>query len=281
VYKGRHREVRMKEMKKRIVERSGLLRKPGMVVLLMGCLFFFSGIMSAQEQVKDDVEALNSFKKSEIHFEKGEQLLKKEKDTKAEKSLKKCIEIFPQHAQAHYYLSKIFYKKNNLQEALTYISKARQYYKVYVMMNRLEKQKKLEELNESMRGIRKELEFQDWGGRRDELRRGLVEAQKKVKGLRENLKAYLLSANITLGDYHYFHGNIYFKLKKYQDANNQYVEAIKLNPKHGDAYNNLAILFFMIKDYDKALDYLNQAESNGGNVNPKFKEAVLKAIQEK
>ena len=32
------------------------------------------------------------------------------------------------------------------------------------------------------------------------------------------------------------------------------------------------------KTYQKALDYLNQAESHGVTVNPKMKEAVLKGL---
>lgn len=35
----------------------------------------------------------------------------------------------------------------------------------------------------------------------------------------------------------------------------------------------------MGKQYQKALDYLNQAEANGAKINPEFKNAILKALE--
>jgi tetratricopeptide (TPR) repeat protein len=79
-------------------------------------------------------------------------------------------------------------------------------------------------------------------------------------------------------DYYYFTGNIFMKMKKYNDAHANYLEALKLNPLHGNASNNLASLYFMIKKYQQALDYLTQAEANGVKINPEFKKAILKAL---
>jgi tetratricopeptide (TPR) repeat protein len=79
-------------------------------------------------------------------------------------------------------------------------------------------------------------------------------------------------------DYYYFNGNIFMKLKKYNEAHANYIEALKQNPLHGNASNNLASLYYMIKKYQQALDYLNQAEANGVKINPEFKKAILKAL---
>ena len=59
----------------------------------------------------------------------------------------------------------------------------------------------------------------------------------------------------------------------------QYLEAIKINPQHGNAYNNLANLYFMAKQYQKALDCLNKAEANGAEIKPELKKATLKALE--
>jgi tetratricopeptide (TPR) repeat protein len=80
-------------------------------------------------------------------------------------------------------------------------------------------------------------------------------------------------------DYFYLHGNIFFKIKRYKEAHEQYQEAIKINPKHGNAYNNLANLYYIAKQYQKALDCLNLAEAHGAKINPEFKKAILKAIE--
>ncbi len=67
-------------------------------------------------------------------------------------------------------------------------------------------------------------------------------------------------------------------MKQFQEAFAQYKEAIRINPQYGDAYNNLANLYFMAKQYQKALDCLEQAEANGAKINPEFRKAVKKAL---
>jgi tetratricopeptide (TPR) repeat protein len=59
-----------------------------------------------------------------------------------------------------------------------------------------------------------------------------------------------------------------YKLKKFEESQKQYLLAIKINPGHGDAYNNLANLYYLAKQYQKALDCLNRAEANGVKTNP-------------
>ena len=59
----------------------------------------------------------------------------------------------------------------------------------------------------------------------------------------------------------------------------QYQETVKINSKHGDAYNNLANLYYMDEKYQQALDYLNLAEKYGAKIHPEFKKAILKAIK--
>jgi len=80
-------------------------------------------------------------------------------------------------------------------------------------------------------------------------------------------------------DYYYIHGNILFNLKRFQGARDQYLKAIGVDAGHIRAYNNLANLYYTAKDYENALKVLEQAEAKGVALNPKLKEAVLKAAQ--
>jgi len=49
-------------------------------------------------------------------------------------------------------------------------------------------------------------------------------------------------------------GNIYFLKKEYEEAESYYRKAIDKDPKNADAYNNLAWLYYMKREY------LNEAE---------------------
>ena len=51
-------------------------------------------------------------------------------------------------------------------------------------------------------------------------------------------------------------------------------EALRLNPGHGNAYNNLALAWFSLGKYQEALDCFLRADAAGVKVNPDFKRAV-------
>jgi len=61
----------------------------------------------------------------------------------------------------------------------------------------------------------------------------------------------------------------------------QYLETIKRNPQYGNAYNNIAFLYYIEGKYEKALEYLEMAEKKGIKINSEFKRAILKAINDK
>jgi hypothetical protein len=56
------------------------------------------------------------------------------------------------------------------------------------------------------------------------------------------------------------------------------MKAVEINPQHGSAFNNIANLFYMGKKYQQALYYLSKAEACGIKVNPKFREAIQRAL---
>ena len=53
---------------------------------------------------------------------------------------------------------------------------------------------------------------------------------------------------------------------------------MEVDPKHGNSCNNIANLYYMGKQYDKAQEYLDKAEANGAKINPAFKQALAKAL---
>jgi TolA-binding protein len=58
-------------------------------------------------------------------FQKGEQLFTKGKFKKAEESFLECLEKFPGHANADYYLARVRYQENDFPAALQHIKNAK------------------------------------------------------------------------------------------------------------------------------------------------------------
>jgi tetratricopeptide (TPR) repeat protein len=75
-------------------------------------------------------------------------------------------------------------------------------------------------------------------------------------------------------------GSAYLRSGRMADAERAYVDAIRANPKLGEAHNNLAFVYFRSGRLDQAESELAAAEKAGFPVNPRFKDDVRKAKKE-
>ena len=73
-------------------------------------------------------------------------------------------------------------------------------------------------------------------------------------------------------------GSAYFRIDAMADADREFGEALKAEPKLGEAHNNLAIVFMVTGRYREADREVKAAESAGFKVKPQFKEDLKKAL---
>ncbi len=262
------------------------------VVIVMS---FFGMLSFGQEDLaREETELFKKYQSLEKDYEKGKMYFGREDYGKAKKEFEKILEKLPEHADAHFFLSQVLYKEGNLEEALSHVEKAKANHeftaKMKIKLAQVSKQK-LEEKKKKLEDERKKLEDaiislpqtsetgEEGEDRKKRLQIKIDEIKKQIENINTQLSLPLTSEEEMPAEYCYLNGNIYFRMKKFQEAHDQYQETIRLDPKHGDAYNNLAALYFQVKQYQKAMDYLNQAEENGAKVNPEFKEAILKALK--
>jgi len=254
-------------------------------ILLLGVRFSYGQkdvSTSRNELYRTYILSLKSFEKGEKHFHEGNY-------KKAHTELKKCLEIFSHHAQAHFYLSNILYQNGDFPQALEHIEEAKANFDMMSDLRRhtneqntarIKKQK--ENLDANLRQL--EEEYTAFAGcsscsEKGDLEIRIAGVKQKISVLEDNLNKLMPSEEQIPADYFYLHGNICFRLKKHQEAQAQYIQSVKINPKHKYAYNNLANLYFIAKQHQRALDCLNKAEVNGVETNPKLKEAILKALK--
>jgi pentatricopeptide repeat protein len=226
------------------------------------------------------------YKMSVKHFEEGKALYNKEKYKKAEKKFKDCLEVFPQHAQANFYLAHLFYQASDLENALRHIEEAKKNFefmnKMYIIG--------YEDYNSQLRAQRDDIrdriqQYQDQLQRatseqdRQSISTSISQLQTELGTVNSRLAEPLPEEKKAPADYFYLQGNIYFKMKKLQEAHDQYVECIKQDPRHEKAYNNLINIYFMAKQYQKAMELVEQADSTGVSINPKLKEAIRQALK--
>lgn len=72
-------------------------------------------------------------------------------------------------------------------------------------------------------------------------------------------------------------GSAYFRSGAMADAEREYLETLKTDPKVGEAHNNLAVVYMLTARYPQAEAEVVAAEKAGFKVNPQLKEDIKKA----
>lgn len=179
------------------------------------------------------------------------------------------------HAKAQYLLALVSYNQNDYQHALEHIKKA----KINVVkLDQLKARFKIERKKE-LKEYQEDLNNGYYVGYFGDNNPCFIDFGEHYSSILTRKVNFLLDSHDTPeiavpADYFYVHGNILFKLKKYEEAVVQYVEVVKRNPRHGQAFNNLANLFFMARQKDKAAYCVNRAEACGFKVDPRFKKML-------
>ena len=233
---------------------------------------------------QDERMLVQKYKASIAKLQEGKALFLKAKYDRAEKKLQECLTVFPKNPDAHYLLAQIALNRGDVDAALSSIENAeasfietRKFYSFYhqEMMVELRDQKakiednirirenSLGELKRSASDANREAALQIEG----QIQQERIEVGRIDQKLREPIPE---NPPIPAA-YHYIHGNILYKSQQFQEASEQYLETIRLDPHHEFAYNNLAGLYYGSGQFQKALDYLLQAEANGVKVNAAFK----------
>jgi tetratricopeptide (TPR) repeat protein len=69
-------------------------------------------------------------------------------------------------------------------------------------------------------------------------------------------------------------GSAYLRNGQLPEAEHEYQEALKVNPKMGEAYNNLAVIYMRSGRLDEAANAVKQAEKTGFKVHPQLKKDI-------
>lgn len=235
---------------------------------------------------QDERMMVQKFKASNAKLEEGRALFLKGNYDKAEKKLGECLETFPKNADAKYFMAQIQLKRKDLGAALVSIEGAEKDFveiaQLYAythqeMMNdlRAQKDRVLESLRtqeEVLAGLKARPVVDMSQAAAISSAEGSIQQNKNlISKIDTQLQNPIPQTMEIPAGYRYVHGNILFLKKDFQGAVNQYLETIRLQPAHEFAYNNLANIYFMAKQYDKALEFLRKAEANGVKVNQTFK----------
>jgi glyoxylase-like metal-dependent hydrolase (beta-lactamase superfamily II)/Tfp pilus assembly protein PilF len=246
------------------------------VIILLGALH----ISPQDKESKSLEEAMKQLKSSNALYLKGVDKFGKGDRKDASEEFKKCIKEMPQHAYAHYYLANLFYIEQDFSGSLAHMEKALANLDFMQELSAYADEQKSSKFN-ALRDSLEEM-WNSTNSCRDS--RAIEFAYDQVDKEESDMEIAARQRQKTMvrmkAHYLYFYGNVLLNLRRYNDALQRYQEAIRLNPRHADAYNNIIAILYLAKEYSKALLFWQEAETQGldEQLNLKLKESLYAAL---
>jgi hydroxyacylglutathione hydrolase len=231
-------------------------------------------------QDKSLMDAWDRLPKAERWFQQGVREFHAGRSGDAAKDFEKCLRELPRHAFARYYLANIAYVANDLPRALGEMDGALEDLGFMESLNDYGLTQKAKTYDSYKRMMDAE-----WAAAKncraraeiDSLSGTIKDAEKKQELQLNEQKAARLRQK---AHYLYFRGNIHFRLERFDDAARDYEQAIALDPRHANAYNNLAAIYYLAGKHGRALEFLDAADRQGleDNLNMNLRYLVLEAL---
>jgi glyoxylase-like metal-dependent hydrolase (beta-lactamase superfamily II)/Tfp pilus assembly protein PilF len=225
-------------------------------------------------------EAWKRIPAAERHFQNGLTAFNAGRSEAAAAAFEKCLREIPRHAFAHYYLANLFYVGKDLPRSRDHMEQALAGLAFMQALNDYavnQKSRTFDSYSQMLASewdvtasCRTHRQIESLAGELADTKSKLELQVAEQKAARSRQKAHYL----------YFLGNIYFQLRRFPEAVQNYRKAIELNPRHASAYNNIAAISYMAGDFQGAFDYLERAGRQGleDNLNLKLQFLVHQAL---
>lgn len=258
--------------------------KRASMILLIVAAFSVAGLaqsISNQGYSTADAQTIKRMKDVNPHLVKARDQVAKHDFAAAKKTLEDILGKVPELSEAHFLMAKVLYAEKNWAGSLASMEKAEQTLgSLSAMMMKMneDRRKGLIERRRAQEAV-----IADLKGRPQPLPLALQAQLDRAEQLRGEIDRSLNDLNepqksTVPAEYPFFHGNIFLRMQKFDEAVAKYDEALRIDPGYADAANNLASLYFSAKQYQKAFDVLTRVEAKGATVNPELKKAISDAL---
>lgn len=226
-------------------------------------------IFCSPPELRPDTEAdvAEKYRQAAPLFDNGQKLFLDGDMAGAEQNLRQCLELCPEHADAHYVLARILQEKDAAAQALEHSGLAVDNTKNLYNLLLLAQQESFARINDEIIHIRQQIantsdpgEKEKWQKQTGELTLRLQEAKPSLDDLQ-----------LRHGD---LRGVLLYQAGDYNGAVEQFQNVAAINPRYRDVLKNLAAALYMAHDFDQALAVLKRSEEEFGVSYPELKTSV-------
>ncbi len=247
------------------------LSTAALAVLLVG-----SGAAAAQVS-RSDAASEESRKEAREHYQAGMEKMRAESFEEAADEFRFAIRLDRLFVPAHYQLGAARMALKQYPEAVEALERCISVYKELTTLQETDRALWEKRLDEEIEALKQSLQVVS---RPDshavQPQNTALRLESRLHDL-ESQKRRGVTATDVPAEFSLALGSAYLRSGRVPDAEKAYAEAIRVNPKMGEAHNNLAVVYFRTGRLDEAEKELKAAEKSGFAVNPRFKDDLKKA----
>ena len=213
--------------------------------------------------------------RAQVHYQIGMEHMRDEAYGAAIEAFTEAVAIDETHALAHYMIGRAHMARQNYEEALAPILRARQLFQGEAnrqFTTRAEAERhwrtrltEIDAMLSRLRGIRNpNYQILDQIRQLEELKRQIQSTQRSTDLTGIAVPGFVL---VSLG-------STYFRLNSWADAEDAFRAALAVDPRLGEAHNNLAVVCMETGRYDEAERFVRSAEKVGFRVPQGLKEEI-------
>jgi tetratricopeptide (TPR) repeat protein len=226
---------------------------------------------SAQKPASDE-----NRREAQRHYRSGQEFMRAERFDRAAEEFSKAVQNDPLFTIAHYFLGQAYGSQKRYADAIKAyhdcIEASRAIYALQ-QTNRFEAEKLRDEEIRELRDTVSRMQHQ---GANSGLALRATQLEQQLQNV-ENSKTSVETAFHPPAEVLLALGSALFHDNRLSEAESEWRAAIEVNPKLGEAHNNLAALYLMTGRLDESEREMKAAESSGYRVNPQMKEDLKKA----
>ncbi len=247
------------------------------IACLAALVFLTSSAAAAQPQRNQDRgRAMQPYKL-------GLEEMRAEKYERAAAEFQRAIDIDPTFEMAYYALGRAMMPQKKFAEAAAALTKCKDLYTTHAgrqFSNQQEAQQYRRERITELDEVIRQYQQGPQTIRSTEAVRQLVENRRQMQ---ENLlRGTGVSMEMSVPSFVSMAlGSAFFRLGRLADAEREYKATVAADPKTGEAYSNLAVVYLETGRFDEAEKALKAAEKTGFKVNPQLKDDIKAAVVKK
>ena len=243
---------------------------------MRGCLaavtlILCAAVPAAAQPTREHIEAMQ-------HLRLGQENMHAEQWDKAEAEFQKAIKLESSLEMAHYGLGQVYMATRRFPDAVKAYLACRDAVTLNTARRATNDMAAQRQLDDEIRSLEDEKVIVSTGRVTAMTSGGPIDLDRRIN----DLKARRFRDNKSLPDTPAWIsialGSAYFRSGAMADAEREYRETIKADPRIGEAHNNLAVVCLQTGRVPEADVEIKAAEKAGFRVNPQLKEDVKKAL---